>query len=187
MGRARKGSLTVSSGDVLAVLLVVIPASVGLVTYALQERDRRAAALSQRRRELYESLIGNLFDLPAATDRVDRSDRITEIEKSWLFASDDVLEALYAYLDAYDELCRAALEGEVFDSEAVLDQVRREPATRQRMAELLARLFVEMRREVREDTEITDEWAKQHFQIYLWGILSGGDAPSATENDPART
>src|SRR5919197_654297 len=105
-----------SFNDVVPVLLVVLTAAIGLVTYAWQEHVRRRTALAERRQVLYESLIGNLVDLLAADSADERSNLLTEIEKGWLFASDDVLRASYNYLSEYDRLCCALMKDGALDS-----------------------------------------------------------------------
>jgi hypothetical protein len=79
--------------DALPVLLVIAPAGVGVATYTWQERVKQRTALAQRKQEPYENLIGNLVHLLGATTGDQRSHLLTEIEKSWLFASDPVLRS----------------------------------------------------------------------------------------------
>jgi hypothetical protein len=162
-----------SFNDVVPVLLVVLPAAIGLVTYAWQEHVKRRTALAERRQVLYESLVGNLVDLLVADSAERRSDLLTEIEKGWLFASDDVLRASYAYLSEYDRLCCSFVtkDGSV-DSEAVLAQVRSNDETRSKLGDLLEAVFLEMRQESRTDTELEAPKAIADFKIYVWGALS---------------
>ena len=80
---------------VVAVLGVVVTGVIGVVAYAWQERQKRETALAERKRHLYEALIRNLVELLATETGAERSKHISEIEKGWLFASDDVLDAFY--------------------------------------------------------------------------------------------
>jgi hypothetical protein len=166
-----------SFNDVVPVLLVALPAAIGVVTYAWQEHIRRRTALAERRQVLYESLIGNLVDLLTTATAEERSNLLTEIEKGWLFASDDVLRASYYYLSEYDRLCCSLMENGVVDSEAVLAQVRSNAETRRKLGALLEAVFLEMRQESRTDTKLEAPKAIENFEIYLWGALSPARQP----------
>ena len=91
--------------ELLPTLGILLTALLGLLTYAWQEKVKRRTAMAERRQALYEHLIRNLVDLLVAKTGADRSKLITEIEKGWLFASDDVLRAAYDYLSIYDRIC----------------------------------------------------------------------------------
>lgn len=103
----------------------------------------------------------------------ERSKVTTQIEKGWLFASDDVLEASYAYLNIFDKLCCPPEAREPLQVEAVISRIKSDPAIRKDLSEALAVIFRAMREDIRRDTSITDEWAKQHLQFYRWGALAG--------------
>ncbi len=162
------------------VLGLSVPVFLVLVTYVFQGMARRRAALSERRRVLYEKLIRSLVELLGAGTAEDRSRLISEIETSWLFASDEVLRACYGYLEAYDEVCRSATRGDALDWTAVLGKVRH-PDTRQMLRGRLAEVFVQMRRDIRRGTEINDDWAQEHFDIYCWGIIADDQKASGAQ------
>jgi hypothetical protein len=148
------------------VVVAIVAAIVGLVTYWVQEALKRRTALNQRREVLYENLLRDLFELLVAETGEARSTVITRIEKSWLFASDDVLVACYRFLDTYDELYRSAE-----DPASVLTAVRSDPKVRERLSEIFSGIFLAMRRDTRR-SRISAEWAKGEVQIYSWGIIS---------------
>ncbi len=158
--------------DVLPILLVVITASLGLVSYVWQERVKHNTALNERRQALYEQLIRNLVDLLVARPGVERSKFISEIEKGWLFASDEVLYAVYNYLAIYDNLCCPNPQKGVLSVEEVLPKVRSDAKTRQELGESIAAIFLAMRKDVRSDTRVSPKWTRKHFQIYQWGVLA---------------
>jgi hypothetical protein len=168
--------------DILPILLVVITATLGLLTYAWQERLKRRTALSERRQTLYEQLIRNLVDLLIAKTGAERSKLITEIEKGWLFASDEVLYACYKFLGIYHNLCCPNPQTGVLTVEEVLAKVRSDVKTRQELAKSISAIFLAMRRDVRSDTKISASWAKQNFQIYPWGVISEIVNPKNTES-----
>jgi hypothetical protein len=164
--------------DLLPTLGIILTALFGVITYAFQERAKRQTALSERRQALYEKLIRNLVDLLIATSGDDRSKFITEIEKGWLFASDQVLRASYDYLRIYDDLCHH--DGRRDDSTFVdvLTKVRSDEKVRQELGRSLGKIFLAMRRDIRHETVLTADWARQHFQIYDWGAIAKSDKPA---------
>lgn len=156
---------------------ILLTASLGLVTYAWQEKVKQQTALAERRRGLYEQLIRNLVELLVARTGAESSKFITEIEKGWLFASDEVLLASYDYLSIYDKLSSPATPTDGLTFENVLGKVRSDSKVRHAFEQSLAAVFLAMRREIRPDTVITKDWARQHFKIYLWGIIARYDEP----------
>ncbi len=163
--------------EFLPTLGIILTAVLGLLTYAWQEKVKQQTALAERRRTLYEQLIRNLVDLLIATTGAERSKLITEIEKGWLFASDDVLRASYDYLMIYNNLCCPDERTDVSSFNHVLTKVRSDLKVSQQMGRRLASIFLAMRQDIRADTTITDNWAKEHFQIYDWGVIAPCDAP----------
>ena len=161
--------------DWLPTLGILLTASLALVTYAWQEHVKQRTALAERRQGLYEQLTRNLVELLVAKTGADCSRFISEIEKGWLFASDDVLRASYDYLRMYDRLSSppAPTDGSTFEN--VLGKVRSDSNVRHAFEQSLAAVFLAMRRDIRSDTAITKDWAKQHFQIYIWGIIARND------------
>jgi hypothetical protein len=75
---------------------------IGVATYSWQEKAKRQTELTERRQKLYEDLNGALFGLILAKTRADRRRILADIEKGWLFASDQVLADLFTYMETYD-------------------------------------------------------------------------------------
>jgi hypothetical protein len=48
---------------------------------------------------------------------------------------------------------------------------------RQQLGRSLAQIFLAMRQDIRTETAIKADWAKQHFQIYDWGAIAQSDKP----------
>jgi hypothetical protein len=165
--------------EFLPIVGILLTALLGVFTYAFQEKRKHDTALAERRHALYEKLIRDLVDLLIAGTGAERSKLITEIEKGWLFASDQVLYACYELLEIYDDLYRE-VANEKSPSEALLNKVRTNQEIRRRVAHSLAKVFRAMRADVRGDTKIKAAWAKAHFKIYDWGALSApANPPSA--------
>ena len=171
----------VTFNDLLPLLVVVVPAVIGLFGYFWQDWVRRRFALAERRQKLYEDLVGSLIALLGATTGARRSALMTEIEKGWLFASDDVLNACYEYLAAYDALCEQCMTSDgTLAPAAVVTMLRKDPETRRALGKKLSDVFHAMRRDLRPDSEFEALSEASNFQIYSWGVLSDEAAePSA--------
>lgn len=139
---------------------------IGIITYAWQERVKRKNAMDDQRLKLYDVLLYSLVKLLSAEPGIERSKLVAELERSWLFASDEVLTACYTYMDVYNQLTLA--------HEGRLPEVlRSDQETRRKVSEKLAEVFWAMRRELKK-TDIAKSWANEHIQIYQWGIIAGG-------------
>jgi|GEM_PF-2127560 len=158
--------------DFTPVLVAIIAAALGLGTYAWQEKLKRETTLNERKQGLYENLIRNLFELLAADTGAERSKYITDIEKSWLFASDEVLRACYDFLEVYDDLCGSLTEpSKVLKGKDILQRVRTDADLKEQLGKSLACIFLAMRKDMRA-SKISREWAMSKFKIYSWGIVS---------------
>ena len=159
--------------DFLPLIGILLTALAGVVTYTIQERRKQQVALAERRQALYEKLIRDLIALLIAKTGAERSVLITEIEKGWLFASDDVLYACYDLLEVFDGLYAKVAEDDA-PSTALFNMVRSDQKIRDRLAHSLAKIFLVMRADVRSDTTIKPAWAQANFKIYDWGALAQG-------------
>ncbi len=154
-------------GSILGVLVAGV---VGMFAYAWQEHIKRNTTLAERRKELYENVLRCIFELLGVKPGPARSKLISEIEKSWLFASDDVLKALYGYLNIYNRHCSGG-------GEDCLAIVLDKPEIRKEFHTILSKVFLAMRRDIRRirPTRINQDWADHHVRIYEWGIMAKPD------------
>ena len=158
--------------DFIPVLVAILVAGLGVFTYAWQEKLKRETALNKRKQGLYENLMRNLFELLAADTGAERSKYITDIEKSWLFAPDEVLHACYDFLEVYDDLCCSLTEPhKVLKGKDILQRVRADDGLKEKLGKSLARIFLAMRKDMRA-SKISQAWALDKFKIYSWGIVS---------------
>lgn len=180
---------------------ISVPILLGLATYVYQEWQNRKTHLAEHREEVYATLIRNLVGLLGTKTAAERSRLLTEIERAWLFASDGVLEACYAYIDLYDDYCgMATTQGR--DWSEILAELRADPDERNKLRDKLVEVFVAMRLDLRgrkrglrrrPGTTIGTEWAHENFDIYCWGILAAveedglyeGAAPARAANSAA--
>ncbi len=147
-------------GSLLGILLT---GAVGIATYAWQENIRRKAALAEQRLKLYDTLVRSIVELLGVSSGAERSRLITEIEKCWLFASDEVLAACYGYLDAYDR-CWNEKPGNMADW-------MQQAAVREEFGALISNIFLAMRNDLRK-TGISRQWAEENLRLYSWGIMA---------------
>ncbi|MFX0060991.1 MAG: hypothetical protein ACFFC7_02315 [Candidatus Hermodarchaeota archaeon] len=152
-------------GTVLGVIITgAIAAGAGLFAYFWQERLQRSSNLAEIRKNLYDELIRTLFELFTAKPGPERSLLASKIERGWLFASDNVLRAIYKYLDIYDQCCAKGVE-------SLAEIIRSEENIKKEMEECISEIFLTMRRDIRA-TKIDAKWASDNVKIYDWGIIS---------------
>ncbi len=161
-------------GAIAIAFAVSLPVVVGFLGFWYQEREKRRAAHSERRRALYENLVRSLVGLLGAKTPEGRSHLLTEIETGWLFASDGVLNASYQYLAAYDRVCSSEMGEETLNCNSASTKIKFDDATREELQNRLADVFAEMRLDLKRKrkTTITGDWARQNVKIYSWGIIS---------------
>ena len=150
----------------VTILGIFITGAIGLLAYVWQERSKRTTALTERRKELYQKLLRALFKLLVADTGPERSKQLSEIEEGWLFASDDVLEASYNYLELYDHYYTES-EGNV------VGKIIKDSNVKKEFEQSLANIFFAMRRDLKgiRSTIINKEWTETHTKIYDWGII----------------
>jgi hypothetical protein len=148
---------------------VLLTGAIGVATYAWQENIKRQTELVQRRQKLYEDLNGALFGLILAKTSEDRRKILAEIEKGWLFASDDVLAALFKYMETYDYHWMQA-KGDV------QRLIRDDETARQNIETAMAVIFLAMRQDLRS-TKISETLAKDYMHFYKCGMLNNDESP----------
>jgi hypothetical protein len=143
---------------------VLLTGAIGVATYSWQERAKRQTELTERRQKLYEDLNGALFGLILAKTNQDRRRILADIEKGWLFASDDVLAALFKYMEIYDRHWVSA-RGEI------QTLIRTDETVRQSIETAMADIFLAMRRDLRS-TQIQAALAHDYMRFYQCGLLA---------------
>jgi hypothetical protein len=150
-----------------ALVGVILAGVIGVITYSWQENTKTKTAIEERRKDLYQALIRKLVELLAAKTGSARSEILSEIEKSWLFASDEVLKAIYDYMKMYDTYF-AKSQGDI------LTEIRQNAASRDEIATSISRIFLAMRRDIKRirPTLIDEDWIKNYVRVYEWGIIA---------------
>lgn len=142
---------------------VVLTGAIGIATYSWQENSKRQTELVERRQKLYEDLNGALFGLIITKTIEDRRRILADIEKGWLFASDEVLAALFKYMDCYDRYW-------VSSNGKVQQLIQQDADARQDIERAMSEIFLAMRRDLRT-TKISEDLAKQYMHFYQCGML----------------
>ncbi|HEY9646417.1 MAG TPA: hypothetical protein V6C88_08620 [Chroococcidiopsis sp.] len=137
---------------------------IGVATYAWQENIKRQTDLVERRQKLYEDLNGALFGLILAKTHENRRTIIAEIEKGWLFASDDVLAALFSYMEVYDQHWVQA-NGDI------QQLIREDETARKNIEAAMSVIFLAMRQDLRS-TQISETLARDYMHFYKCGMLA---------------
>jgi hypothetical protein len=148
------------AGSLIGVLLT---GAIGVATYAWQENIKRQTELVERRQKLYEDLNGALFGLILAKTNTDRRRILAEIEKGWLFASDEVLAALFQYMECFDNFW-------IESGGDIQRLIQEDEKARQKIETGMANIFLAMRRDLRS-TKISDTVAKDYMRFYKCGML----------------
>lgn len=93
---------------VIAALLAVLAAA---VTYACTEQAKLNADSYQRREERYQQLTASVTAFYiTSTDLTKRRQFLAELDRCWLYCSDDVLRACYQFVDSIKEGNKASDE-----------------------------------------------------------------------------
>ena len=147
----------------------------GIITYWYQQNLQRKADLQERKLGLYTTLGANIFKLLAAKPGPNRAELLSQIERCWLFASDGVLEGCYEFLAIYDQVDER-------DTRGMQECVRNDPTIRQKLEQALAKIFYEMRIDIKPETGKTIEWAQKNTKIYEWGVIALTSEESPTNS-----
>lgn len=92
--------MEVPVSEYIPVVVAAVAAIAGFTTWALTERSKRRFEDYKRREERYAALVRTLRGFHVATnDRELKQVFLTELELCWLYGSDDVIRAAYAFLN----------------------------------------------------------------------------------------
>lgn len=87
--------------DWTQVIVVAVTISAGFATWGLTERNKRRFEDYTRREARYDQLVRSIRGFQAeAGDPEAKQTFLTELELCWLYGSDEVVHAGYAFLDS---------------------------------------------------------------------------------------
>ena len=89
------------STALVPIVVAVVTVAGGLITWRLNERSKRVDAELARREMRYERLIGTIRGFSVSGANKEQRDRfLEELNLAWMYCSDDVIRAAYAFLDS---------------------------------------------------------------------------------------
>lgn len=91
--------MTFTLADLAPVLIALVTIGAGFITWGLNERSKRRFDDYTRRETRYVELIRTLRGFHVGTEEPDSKKKfLAELELCWLYGSDDVVRAGYAFL-----------------------------------------------------------------------------------------
>ena len=145
-------------------VIVFITGAVGAGAYLFQDWRKTVADSRDKKRELYEVLLENIFRLFYVNSPKEKSELVTKIEKCWLFSSDGVLKACYSLLELFDATAK--------NHRDIGKALRESDKTKTDFEDRIAQIFFHMRKDLRgRTTKIDEKWAEKNIVIYKWGAL----------------
>ena len=160
----------------MEVLAIFLAAATGVVTYVLGERAKRKATTAESKRSLYEGLIRSLVSLLAVEGGDRRSESLSQAELSWLFASDEVLTAVYAYLNTCDEMYCRIDSGTAGDAKTLASLIRSSAGDRRRIEQQIGQIFLGMRKDLGVKETEASRKAQEQLRLYKWGIIEQAES-----------
>jgi len=132
----------------IPIVIAVVTALVGFLTWLLQRRVERRKADRLRKEALYEKLLEAITELSSFGNG---APVLIESQKAWLYASDDVLRAVTNYLKVFLD--------EQGSTDVPITQEQRAVRQRQEGAIRLA-----IRRDLERSTTLDENWMSNEWK-----------------------
>jgi len=132
-----------------AITLAIITASLGLLTWTSQQIFSRVEERRKYKEDLYRKLLDAILDMGVLAES---APLVVETQRMWMYASDEVLEAVYDYLRYY----LSAKENR-FPNGLIPEDVRKE------IQEKDALIRLAIRKDIRPRTKINRSWIHSRF------------------------
>jgi hypothetical protein len=182
-GIIMNGTATELVLGVETALTLLIAAILGILAYFIQAILERQARLAERKQEHYVNLFRSIFELFVAEPGDERSVLLSDFERSWLFAPDDVVKACYEFLNFYNDICEnrkregvKIRKGFVCIRSVMLSDREEDIRDKEKMEAIIADIFWAMRWDMKPwRTRLARKWREEHIQLYDWGILARKD------------
>ncbi len=132
-----------------AASLAIVTASLSLLSWTGQQYFNRNDEKRRKKEDLYQKLLDSILDVSALADA---APLVVESQRMWLYASDEVLEAVYDYVKFfYDSVLDSPSAGKGHEG---IDAV---------LSEKIANICLAIRRDVRRGTIINREWIRSRY------------------------
>jgi hypothetical protein len=132
-----------------AIVLTIVTASLGLATWTSQQILNRADERRKSKEELYRKLLDAIIDMSSLADS---APIIVESQRMWLYASDEVLEAVNEYLRYYLNEVTGNFTGTILPDDI-----------RSQIQERDAYIRLAIRRDIRPMTRIGKSWIHSRY------------------------
>lgn len=132
-----------------AIVLAIITASLGLLTWTSQQILSRMEERRKYKEDLYRKLLDAIVDIGVLAES---APLVVESQRMWMYASDEVLEAVYEYLRYY-----LSAKEQRFGNGSIPDDVRN------MIQEKDALIRLAIRRDIRPRTKIDRSWIHSRF------------------------
>jgi hypothetical protein len=132
------------------VVVAIISALIGFVVWAAQKSVERRSTERLRKEELYNDLLAASVELFATGDG---APFVIESQRAWLYASDEVVQAINDYLKAYGAYAGSKQRG--IDSTETWTAVKE--------AEGILRLHI--RKDLHPETKVSTHWVSEKWEF----------------------
>lgn len=136
----------------IAIAGAILSAVAGFLVWVAQRYYERRAADRLRKEELYRTLLAASIELFTTGDG---APFVVESQRAWLYASDEVLEQINAYLKAFSVYADQKHCGA--DSTDAWTAVK----------EAEGRFRLSIRKDLRPKTQITPQWVAREWQMII--------------------
>ena len=132
-----------------AIVLAIVTASLGLITWTSQQILNRADERRKSKEELYRKLLDAIVDMSSLAES---APIVVEAQRMWMYASGEVLEAVNEYLRYY----LSEVAGR-FANKTLPDNIRSQIQERDAYVRLA------IRRDIRPMTRISKSWIHSRY------------------------
>ncbi len=152
--------------EYLPIFVSVIAASSAIFGYLYQSSRALKDKQLLDRKAQYETILFNVFKLLYQPPGLEYANTLIEIEKSWLYASDDVLEKCYVILKVHKEIS-------THEAGPSLDALRSSPEAKEEYNQALRSLFSAMRKDLGfGDNKNIRKWPTDEVELFPAGLLA---------------
>ena len=151
----------------LSILFAALVASGSAIFgYFYQSKKDREEKRRAERKAQYEIILFNVFKLLYQKPGKDYAETLIEIEKSWLYASDEVLKNCYLILDLHKDIC--------LDKTGLpINGLKTNPDLLDDFNKALGVLFASMRHDLKLGKKKNeDQWPQEKVELFPAGILA---------------
>ena len=146
---------------IVAAFLTAIFAIIGLI-YQNNQKLKQEKLVSKQAQ--YEKIIRNVFKLFHAKPGIEYAEALNEVENSWLYASDSVLDECYKILDIHK---RVSIDGNP------LEHLKKNQRLLEEFNFCLQNLYLTMRKDLNfGDNKNSINWPAKKIELFPLGILA---------------